>query len=409
MDHGLPAVENRCQPRPAGTADRQRDRLPPRLHHGGDTQQSDALRRLPVEGSDPDLDGGTGQEPQHNGGGNAQVPDEPHHLVGALAQAGPVVASGQLSCLREQEERPRLDDSLRKECQSLRDGVDGGRPYPRESTDDQDVGEIDHRLGNLGQGVPARGEGEGLEDGAVEAAQREPEPRHQAVRHDQAGQLADQADGHGDDAERDEPAVQLQDDDPSDGLGHRHGDQAVVQEVEPLECVQRAAERVHGYGERHVERQEEKQELPLADQALGDGGDDLGQEVREDQDASERNDPEHRQAQEGRVERCPHLVVVIHLEMPADEGHRGIGKAQLEDLEERNERADERPDPVAEYAQLMREDGRGEEPDAGQDDGAYVARDHIAAMAGLLRLPSSHDGWYRYVLRRAGRSGAGLA
>ena len=186
--------------------------------------------------------------------------------------------------------------------------------------------------------------------------------------------------------ERDEPSVKAQDDDPADRLGDRHRDQAVVQEVEPLQCADRAAERVHGYGERHVERKEQEQELRLADQALGDARDDVREEDGKDHDARERDDPEHREAQEGGVERRGDQVVVFQLEVPADERHGGAGKAQLEDLEERDEGADERPDPVAQDAQLMGEDGGDEERDRHDGDGAQVTRGHIAAMADFPRL-----------------------
>ena len=56
--------------------------------------------RLPIEGPDPDLDGGTGQEAQHDGGRNAEGLDETHHLVGAVAQPRPVVPGRQLPRLR---------------------------------------------------------------------------------------------------------------------------------------------------------------------------------------------------------------------------------------------------------------------------------------------------------------------
>ena len=81
-------------------------------------------------------------------------------------------------------------------------------------------------------------------------------------------------------------------------------------------------------------------------------------------------------------------VVVLQLEMPADEGDGGAGKSQFEDLEERDERADERPDPVAEDAQLVGEDRRRDE--AGQHDGhrQHVVRRDVAADARLLGPPA---------------------
>ena len=79
-----------------------------------------------------------------------------------------------------------------------------------------------------------------------------------------------------------------------------------------------------------------------------------------------------------------HRIVVLQLEVPADEGDGGVGEAELEDLEERDERADERPDSVAEDAQLVGEDRRREEADHHDADRDDVVRRDVAAVAHLL-------------------------
>ena len=165
-------------------------------------------------------------------------------------------------------------------------------------------------------------------------------------------------------------------------------DQAVVQEIEALQGNERSAERVHRDGDRHVEREEEQEEPRLAHQVLGNARDEIGEEDRKDHDTGEREDPEDREAQERGIDRRLDPVVVPQLQMPADEGDGGAGKPQLEDLEEGDERADERPDPVAEDAQLVGEDRRRDEP--GQHDGRrqHVVRRDVAADARLLGPPA---------------------
>src|SRR6202035_5863072 len=114
------------------------------------------------------------------------------------------------------------------------------------------------------------------------------------------------------------------------------------------------------YGKGHVEREKQEKELCLPDQALRNARDDVGEEDRKDDDAAEREDPEHGETEEGSVERGPDEFVVL----------------QLEDWDER---ADECPDPVAEDAELVRENGCREEPDHHQDDRNCVVRRDVAA------------------------------
>ena len=114
-------------------------------------------------------------------------------------------------------------------------------------------------------------------------------------------------------------------------------DQAVVQQVEPLQGAQGAAEGVHRDGDRHVEGEEQEQELRLPDQVLGDARDDVGEKDGEDDDPGKRDDAQHREAQERGVEGRGDRFVVFQLEVPADERDGGTGEPELEDLEERDE------------------------------------------------------------------------
>ncbi len=118
------------------------------------------------------------------------------------------------------------------------------------------------------------------------------------------------------------PSMEPQDDDPGEGLCHSHRYEGVVQEIEPLQSAERTSERVHGNGQRHVEGEEQYEEAGLADQVLRDARDDVGQEDGEDHNADEGDQPEHREAEEGRVEGGGHLLVLLELEVPADEGNR---------------------------------------------------------------------------------------